>query len=89
LAVEKDWIKKDLDWNQLCHQTSIMRTDEMTTEELEKARKMAYKTLYFNPAWIFENTKWMLKEPNDLLLIIRYYTKSLKNYLIHGMKHAH
>ena len=89
LAVEKDWIKKDLDWNQLCHQTSIMRTDEMTTEELEKARKMAYKSLYFNPAWIFENGKWMLKEPNDLLLIIRYYTKSLKNYLIHGMKHAH
>lgn len=89
LAVEKGWTEKDLDWTQLCHQTSIMRTDEMTTEELDKARKMAYKSLYFSPAWIFESAKWMLKKPNDFLLISRYYTKSLKNYLVHGMKHSH
>jgi radical SAM superfamily enzyme YgiQ (UPF0313 family) len=89
LAVEKGWIEKELDLTQLCHQKATMRTDAMTTEDLEKARKMAYKLLYFNSAWIFENIKWILKRPNDFLLIIRHYAKSLNNYLVHEMEHAH
>ena len=29
-----------------------MRTEDMTTEEVDMARKKAYRSLYFNPRWI-------------------------------------
>jgi len=85
LARSKGWIDEDLDYTQLQHQVSIMRTEEMTTEEIEKARKKAYRSLYFNPRWILSQ----LSNFEDLSLTTRYYLKCLKMYLLHGMKHAH
>lgn len=85
LALSKGWIDEKLDFTQLQHQVSVMRNEEMTTEEIEKARKKAYRSLYFNPRWIlsqFSNLK-------ELSLISRYYLKCLGMYLIHRMKHSH
>jgi radical SAM superfamily enzyme YgiQ (UPF0313 family) len=84
-ALARGWIDRELDYTQLQHQVSIMRTEEMTTEELEKARKKAYRSLYFNPRWILSQ----LSNPEDLTLTIRYYLKCLQMYLLHGMKHSH
>ncbi|MFX0203538.1 MAG: B12-binding domain-containing radical SAM protein [Candidatus Hodarchaeota archaeon] len=85
LARSKGWIDEDLDYTQLQHQASIMRTEEMTTEEIEEARKKAYRSLYYNPRWILSQ----LSNFENLSLTTRYYLKCLKMYLLHGMKHSH
>ncbi len=88
-AVEKNWIAANVDWEQLYQHISTMRTEELTTEELEEARKKAYRSLYFNPKWMTENFKWVVKQPSDLPLAVAYFVKSLRNYIIHDMEHAH
>ena len=85
LALSKGWIDKALDYTQLQHQVSIMRTEEMTTEEIEEARKKAYRALYFNPRWVLSQ----FSNFEELALTIRYYLKCLGMYLLHGMKHSH
>jgi radical SAM superfamily enzyme YgiQ (UPF0313 family) len=89
MAVEKKWIGKDVDWARLYQHVSTMRTDELSTEELEHTRKKAYRALYFNPRWIITNVNWVLKEPKDLSIAVGYFMHSLKNYVLHGMEHAH
>lgn len=88
-AIEKNWISNDIDWTRLYQHISTMQTDDLSTLELEKARKMAYKSLYFNPKWVFMNMMWIMKNPSDFSLAAKYYVKSLANYLVHGMEHAH
>ena len=85
LAVSNGWIEKELDYTQLQHQVSIMRTGEMTMEEIEEARKRAYRSLYFNPRWLLSQ----LSNLEDISLTVRHYLKSLGMYLLHGMKHSH
>ncbi len=89
LAVKKGWITSEIDWTKLYQHISAMRTDEMSTEELENARKIAYKSLYFNPNWILMNTGWVFRNPADLILATKFYFKSMKNYILYGMEHAH
>jgi len=85
LALSNSWIEKELDYTQLQHQVSIMRSEEMTTEEIEQARQKAYRSLYFNLRWILSQ----LSNFEDLSLAIRYYLKCLGMYLLHGMNHSH
>jgi radical SAM superfamily enzyme YgiQ (UPF0313 family) len=79
----------DLDWRQLYQHESILPSEALNTEELTLARKMAYRTLYFNPHWFAQNIQHILRNPEDFNLGIRYFLKIVNNYLIHGMKHAH
>ena len=88
-TVQAGLIDEDLDFAQLLQHASILPTEKMTTDELEKARKMAYSALYFNPKWIFENFKYLLREPADFSLAVRYDLKSLRNFLFYRMEHAH
>jgi len=88
-AVEKGWVSNDIDWTKLYQHMSTMRTESLTPKDLEKARKIAYRSLYFNPKWVLMNLTWLLKEPSDTPLAVKYYLKSLKNYIVYGMEHAH
>lgn len=78
-ALARGWIVRELDYTQLQHQVSIMRT-----EEIEKARKKTYRSMYFNPRWILSQ----LSNPEDLTFTIRYYLKCLQMYLLHGIRHS-
>ena len=89
MAIDQGLIPRDLDWTQLFQHKSILRTDEMSTDDLERARKMAYRSLYFNPGWILSNMLFLLKQPGDIPLAVRYYIKSLTNFLLYKMEHAH
>jgi hypothetical protein len=66
-----------------------MRTDELSPAELEKARKMAYRALYFNSRWVLQNLKHTLYHPEDLHLATGYVVKITRNYVLHKMEHAH
>ncbi len=89
MAIEKGWTSKDLDWKQLYQHESRMGNDEMTPEELDKARLMAYRSLYLNPRWVLQNMRWVIRYPEDLSMAVRYYIKALDNLLIKKMRHAH
>ena len=66
-----------------------MRTDELSFEDLNEARKKAYHSLYFNWKWWVQNMWHVIKDPYDLPLALKYVSKIMKNYLIHKMAHAH
>jgi anaerobic magnesium-protoporphyrin IX monomethyl ester cyclase len=79
----------DMDWRKLYQHKALMRTEQLTAQDLEKARKMAYKMLFFNPRWILNNIWWVLRDPPEIKIGIKYYFKTLKNYLVYQMEHAH
>jgi radical SAM superfamily enzyme YgiQ (UPF0313 family) len=88
-CVKRGYVGKIMNWRELYQHKAILRTEQMSKEELEKARLMAYRSMYFNPRWILSNALWVMREPEELPLAIKYYVKSLKNYFIHRMEHAH
>ncbi len=89
IAKTNGWIAEKLDWRSLYQHSSVMRTAEMMPGELDQARKVLYRSLYFNPKWVFENVKFVIRNPTDISLAVRYYLKSLRSYLLHGMQHGH
>jgi anaerobic magnesium-protoporphyrin IX monomethyl ester cyclase len=78
-----------VDFRRLYQDDAVVGTDALSPADLNKARDMAYRSLYFNPRWWFRNIGHVLKEPEDIDLATRYATKALRNYLVHRMKHAH
>ncbi len=84
-AVQNGWMKEIEDYNDLCHQKAPMRNDNMTREEILKARKTAYRALYFNPAWVFSQ----FKNLKELSFGLSYYAKCLKMYIYHKMEYSH
>lgn len=89
MAIKNRWISEDIDWTNLYQHLSTMKTEDLTTKDLENARKVAYKSLYFDPKWILMNIKWVFKNPIDFKIATKYYFKALKNYFFHGMEHSH
>jgi len=87
-AIRKGLIS-EYKWKELYQHHATMKSESLSPEELEEFRKKAYKILYFNPFWILSNIRWVLKNPEDIVLGCRYYFKSLKNLVAHDMKHAH
>ncbi len=78
-----------VDFRRLYQDDAVVGTEELSPSDLNKARDMAYRSLYFNPRWWFRNIGHVLREPEDMDLATRYATKALRNYLVHRMKHAH
>lgn len=89
MAVKERLISEQPDWRILYQHKVILKSDNLSEKEMDDARKNAYRTLYFNPRWIFQNVLWIIRHPEDLRLGISYYWKNLKNYCWYGMEHAH
>ncbi len=77
------------DFRKMFQDEAVVGTEKLTPQDLNKAREMAYRTLYTSGRWWRSNIKHVLLEPADLDLAIRYALKIANNYLFHGMKHAH
>ena len=88
-AIESGIISKSFSWNDLYQHKATMHTDDLSEQELENFRKIAYFSLYTNPGWILNNFIWVLNNPNDFKFGIKYYIKALKNLFIFKMEHAH
>jgi len=80
---------KDIDFRLLYQDEAVAGTEQLTPSDLNKAREMAYHTLYTSGKWWRSNLLHVLREPADLNLAVRYALKIANNYLFHGMKHAH
>jgi radical SAM superfamily enzyme YgiQ (UPF0313 family) len=87
-ALEKGLIK-EMDWRQLYQHESVVGTEEMSPENLNKARYMAYKALYTYPVWYLENIKHVLRNPDDFNMAVKYSIKIINNFMLHRMEHAH
>lgn len=77
------------DFRKMFQDEAVVGTEKLTPQDLNKAREMAYRTLYTSGRWWRSNIKHVLLEPADLDLAVRYALKIANNYLFHGMKHAH
>lgn len=80
---------EELDFRRLYQDEAIVGTEKLSPQDLNRAREMAYRTLYTSGRWWGANIKHVLSEPADLNLAVRYALKIANNYLFHGMKHAH
>lgn len=89
IAKTSGWIAENLDWRTLYQHRSVIATAQMSPTELDQARKVLYRSLYFNPRWVLKNIKFLIRNPGDIPIAIRYYLRSLKSYLVYGMKHGH
>jgi radical SAM superfamily enzyme YgiQ (UPF0313 family) len=78
-----------VDFRKLYQDDAVVGTEALTPADLNRARNMAYRSLYFNPRWWLRNIGHVMREPEDLDLATRYATKALRNYLVYRMKHAH
>ncbi len=88
-AIKEGFISKDIKWDELYQHKARIRTKELSPEELEKIRRKAYRSLYFNPRWLTHNIFWVFRRPGDFTLGIIYYLKILRNFVVYRMEHAH
>lgn len=72
IALEKGWITRQTDFRTLLQNKSIMRTEELTSNEIDKAREMAYHALILNPKWWIQNIGYVIKNPDDFGLAYNY-----------------
>jgi radical SAM superfamily enzyme YgiQ (UPF0313 family) len=89
IALRNGWIKESFDWRQMYQHEAIMSTAELSSHDLDEARQMAYRALYFNPRWWLQNMRYVITHPNDLPLATKYVPKIMNNYVVHKMVHAH
>ncbi|MDD1767334.1 MAG: radical SAM protein [Methanomassiliicoccales archaeon] len=81
--------KDDVDFRRLFQDAAVVGTKALTPQDLNRARRSAYGSLYTNPRWWFSNLKHVMRDPDDFELAVKYAIKITDNYLFHGMKHAH
>ncbi len=79
----------ELDWRKMHQDSSVVGTDALTAEDLNRLRKLAYTRLYFSPRWWRENLRFALATRDDFELASRYAIRVLRNYFVHGMQGTH
>ncbi|MDY6917298.1 MAG: radical SAM protein [Chloroflexota bacterium] len=77
------------DWRSLYQDLSVMGTDALSPKDLNRARLVAYRSLYSNPRWWAQNIWHVVKHPEDFEMASKYVLKIADNYLLHRMRHAH
>lgn len=88
-AIEKGWITRNTDFRKMYQHQSMMRTDELTEEDLNIARKKAYEAIYLNPRWWLQNVYHVMKNPEDFEIASGYVIKILNNFFVNKMDYAH
>jgi radical SAM superfamily enzyme YgiQ (UPF0313 family) len=78
-----------LDWRQYYQHSAAITGDGLAPEELEAARRRAYRSLYANPRWILQNVAHVLRHPEDVEVATSYTRKIVNNYVFKEMKHSH
>ena len=81
IALEKGWITEQTDFRILNQNKSIMRTEELTSEEIDKAREKAIQAIFLNPKWWIQNIRYVIKNPDDFSLASNYCLNTLNNLI--------
>ncbi len=89
IALEKGWITKKTDFRSMYQHDSMIRTDELSSEDINNSRIMAYSALYRNPMWWLQNVIHVARNPEDITIASRYVCKIISNYFHHGMAYSH
>ena len=80
---------RDINWKKLYQDEALISLCELSIKELNKIRKKAYRNLYFNPFWLYNNLLFIIKNPYETKLGINYFLKIMKNYFFYRMEKAH
>lgn len=79
----------DVDWRKMYQDAAVVGTKDLTPEQLNRLRKLAYTKLYLNPRWWSQNLRLAVASRQDFQLASRYGIRILNNYFVHGMKGTH
>jgi len=79
----------DVDWRKMYQDSAVVGTQDLTRDELNALRKLAYTKLYLNPRWWIQNLRFALESRDDFELAFRYGIRVLNNYFLHGMRGTH
>ena len=82
-------VENSADWRKLYQYQAVVGTDALNPEDLDRARMMAYRSLYLNPRWWLQNIRHVVRHPEDFEMAAKYVIKIIDNYLIHRMRHGH
>jgi radical SAM superfamily enzyme YgiQ (UPF0313 family) len=89
MAIKKGWVKQKFDYTKLCQHSALIRTDALTTKELERHRRKAYVRIFTDPSWVISNVSWTVCRPKELLLGASYFMSMLKSIVMHEVEHVH
>jgi radical SAM superfamily enzyme YgiQ (UPF0313 family) len=78
-----------MDWRKMYQDQAALGTKDLTPQELNDLRKLAYTSLYFSPRWWLQNVRFALASAVDFQLASRYAVRVLNNYFVHGMHNSH
>ncbi len=78
-----------MDWRKMYQDQAALGTKDLTPQELNELRKLAYSSLYFSPRWWLQNVRFALASAVDFQLASRYAVRVLNNYFVHGMHNSH
>ncbi len=81
-AIKEGWIGRNVDWRKLYQDSAQFKGRNLSNEYLEKVRRRAHTSLYFNPRWFFKNLAYTIKNPDDFILAYRYVIKVLKDIFV-------
>lgn len=84
-AVQKGILDKNINYKQLRYDKSILRTETLSCSDIDRLRKKAYLSLYFNPKWILSQ----FRNFEEVGFTLRYYSKCIYMFLVQKMKHSH
>ena len=78
-----------MDWRKMYQDQAALGTKDLTPEDLNQLRRLAYTSLYFSPRWWLQNVHFALASAVDFQLASRYALRVLNNYFVHGMHNSH
>jgi len=79
----------EVDWRRMYQDAAVVGTADLTPDQLNRLRRLAYTKLYFSPRWWTQNVRFALGGRGDFELAFRYGLRVLSNYLVHGMQGSH
>jgi len=77
------------DWRKLYQYQAVAGNEALSPQDLDRARMMAYRSLYLNPRWWLQNIWHVVRHPGDFEIAAKFALKIINNFLVHGMKHGH
>ncbi len=88
-SLQAQGLLEEVNWREMYQDTSIVGTQDLTPEDLNWLRKIAYTRLYLNPRWWWQNARFALASADDAELAFRYGVRVLNNYFLHRMQRTH
>ena len=88
-TMRREGLIPEIDWRRMYQDAAVVGTEDLTPDDLNRLRKLAYTKLYLSPKWWRQNLRFAFANRDDFELASRYAIRILRNYFVHGMRGTH